>query len=850
MTKIFEESFYSEMLNRVNARIYITDAETDEIVYLNDALRQIVGLKQPEGSICWKIFGNGREGRCRSCPMERLLQAGDGAVCQTRVRSMVNGHVYQNYDSLIQWQGKKYHIRHSVDITAQLQLSQHAGIDELTGVMDRGAGKEKMRLAVETARKEGRALVAALLDADNLRQINEYFGMEAGDQLLIHLVDGLKAQIQKPDFLFRVSGDEFALVSQSMDEREVSKLLEEIRKEQSQRWREQELPCELSFSYGLYTVWPDESLAVNGILAKADERMYVQKLRRRKSRMLKYQENPFRHEDSQAETFEYDSTLLYDALINSTDDFIYICNMKTGVFRYSPAQAYLFDLPGEIVENPLPIWKKIVHPDDWARFYKSNMEIGENRMDYHSVEFRAKNRNGEYQWLRCRGQLMRDEFGEPSMFTGIMTLLGRQNKIDHLTQLLNDAEFLRVCDEKLSSPNVIDSLGIMILEIDDFRQASEDYDRSAEDGIFKTAAQSIQSILPDNGGLFRLDGDCLGVLLDNVNRDEVFQLFQEIQELLGLLTLRKDYPVNLTVSAGCVMYPDHRGSATELSQYANYALRYAKEQGANQLAFFSRVVLENRQRSVDIMMGLRGSMDQGFSGFSLRFQPQVDAKSKRIIGAEALLRWTDPEGAFVSPAEFVPILEESGMIVPVGQWVLTEAMKAAKSWLGCHPDFTISVNVSALQLQELDFVESVLGLVEEAEFPYENLILELTESHSIQSMEILDKKFEGLRQKGIRIAMDDFGTGYSSMERLKLAPIDLVKIDRAFVRNILNSKFDVTFIQFVVAICHDVGIQVCLEGMETAEEYEVLRDMDLDCIQGYLFGKPLTEAEFAGRLEG
>ncbi|EMJ5872552.1 TPA: EAL domain-containing protein [Clostridioides difficile] len=548
------------------------------------------------------------------------------------------------------------------------------------------------------------------------------------------------------------------------------------------------------------------------------------------------------------DNFDYNSTLLYDALIRGTDEYIYICNMKTGVFRYSPSQVELFDLPGEIVENPLVYWKKIVHPEDWNRFYKSNTEIGKNQMDYHTVEFRAKNRSGEYIWLRCRGQLMRDEFGEPSIFAGIMTQLGKQNKIDSLTQLLNYHEFMSVFEDKISNP-MIEKLCIVLLNIDDFKNVNEMYDRDFGDNIIKTLAQSIQSILPDNAELYKLDGDEMGILVDNVEENEILTLYDQIQNMIIHLQLWRKYGLNITISAGCVIYPKHGDTVKELYKCASYSLQYAKEHGKNRLVFFSQEILKNKMYSLEMMRDLKASINDDFRGFSLRFQPQVDTQSHKIIGVEVLLRWTNDKCKAISPLEFIPILEENDMINIVGAWVLRMALRTFRKWIDYYPFFKVSVNVSAVQILEDTFIEDIVKIIDDENFPYQNLVLELTESHTVQNMSILQFKFKALQDLGIYIAMDDFGTGYSSLEVLKFSPIDIVKIDRVFVKDILKSKFDATFIHFIVAICHDVGIKVCLEGVETQEEYDLVKQIKPDYIQGYLFGKPQTATEIFDLLK-
>lgn len=369
------------------------------------------------------------------------------------------------------------------------------------------------------------------------------------------------------------------------------------------------------------------------------------------------------------------------------------------------------------------------------------------------------------------------------------------------------------------------------------------YDRDFGDNIIKTLAQSIQSILPGNAELYKLDGDEMGILVDNVEEKEIQILYEQIQNMIIHLQLWRKYGLNITISAGCVIYPKHGDTVKELYKYASYSLQYAKEHGKNRLVFFSEEILKNKMYSLEMMWDLKASINDNFRGFSLRFQPQVDTQSHKIIGVEVLLRWTNDKCKAISPLEFIPILEENDMINVVGAWVLRMALRTCRDWINYYPFFTVSVNVSAVQILEDIFIEDTIKIIDEENFPYQNLVLELTESHTVQNMSILQDKFKVLQDLRIHIAMDDFGTGYSSLEVLKFSPIDIVKIDRVFVKDILKSKFDATFIHFIVAICHDVGIKVCLEGVETQEEYDLVKQMKPDYIQGYFFGKPQTAIE-------
>lgn len=534
--------------------------------------------------------------------------------------------------------------------------------------------------------------------------------------------------------------------------------------------------------------------------------------------------------------------ILYQALIQSTDDFIYINDCKSGEFRYPRALVEMFSLPGEVVKNPLPYWKEIVHPDDWSRFYRSNMEIVENLTDEHLVEFRAKNRKSEYVWLRCRDKMMYDEDGKQMLFAGIMSLMGKQNKIDPLTQLLNHRVFCMELEKNIRLTE-IEQLAVIMLDVDEFRQINELYDRDFGDWVLKILGQLIQGILPDNATLFRLEKDKMGILMTNVLEADVEAFYNKIQEHLIKIREWKQYRLELEISAGCAMYPKDSSDSEALYRYSDYALQRAKEQGKNRLVFFTEDILRMKERSLELLRELKVCVKQDYRGFYLNYQPQIHPETGALKGVEALMRWKDSEGKIVSPGEFIPVMEENGLIYSAGLRILKTVFREAKEWIQRKPDFIISVNVSALQFFEETFLEDLYTVIEDEEFPCKNLVIELTESFAVKNIEILQRKFNDMRRRNIRIALDDFGTGYCSLAALKNTPVDIVKIDRTFVKDILHNKFDAAFITLVTEICHTVDIDVCLEGVESKEEYEFVKKIPLDSIQGYYFGKPMEKEE-------
>lgn len=252
--------------------------------------------------------------------------------------------------------------------------------------------------------------------------------------------------------------------------------------------------------------------------------------------------------------------------------------------------------------------------------------------------------------------------------------------------------------------------------------------------------------------------------------------------------------------------------------------------------------MKHKEKSLELTELLRAGSETGFRGFSLVYQPQVRAEDGGVTGAEALMRWQCEKYGAVPPSEFIPLLEQSGLIIPVGKWVFRQAVRQCRRWAESRPDFVMSINLSYLQAAEPDFISFMKNVLEEEGVRPKNIVVEFTESSVAQGS--VRGIFRAIRSLGLKIAMDDFGTGYSSLGILKDAPADIVKIDKTFIRDIKTSSFDATFISFIVALCHDVGIQVCLEGVETEEEYQIVRSMDLDTIQGYFYGRPVSVQEF------
>lgn len=545
------------------------------------------------------------------------------------------------------------------------------------------------------------------------------------------------------------------------------------------------------------------------------------------------------------EKFYYNKDEVYEALTKISKSLIVVGNLKTGFFKYPPEIATLLGLSSQIVKDPMKDWEKIILKEDWEKFSKANDEFM-NGKDSFRVDFKV-NSDDKILWLNYVGNMIKDKNGIPSTFVGIISLHENNNKIDPVTKLFVAEEFFNSLNKKMENPPK--NLGIIILGISNFKRINEFYGRETGDRILNKMASIIQTTLSCDDEIYKLDGTNFGIILENTSKEKIKDIFDAIKNLFNEEQFFIKYKDILSISAGASLYPKDGKTQDELYQHSKYAKGYAKKNQVSSLIFFSKELFLSREKYLKILSLLKNDIEHNFKNFDILFQPQIDAKNQNIKGVEALLRWKCEEFGNVSPLDFIPILEENNLIGIVGRWVLEKSLEIYKNnWSKYRPDFFISVNVSLIQFFEKDFVENVKNILEKSQVKPENLILELTESSMVTNISHIKKIYETLKKLGIKIALDDFGTGYSSLGMLKELPIDAIKTDRVFIKNILQDNFNLMFIKFITAICHEVDLKVCIEGIEEEEEYNLIAPLGVDYIQGYYFGKPLPKEEITKKL--
>jgi diguanylate cyclase (GGDEF)-like protein len=388
---------------------------------------------------------------------------------------------------------------------------------------------------------------------------------------------------------------------------------------------------------------------------------------------------------------------------------------------------------------------------------------------------------------------------------------------------------------------------VFYLDLDRFKDINDSLGHFAGDALLTQVATRLRGILRREDKLARLGGDEFLVLVTEDKVEDASTLAQRINGIFGSPFEIQGSQVKAAASIGICVLPDDGADADTLLQHADAAMYEAKHQGGNQYAFYQESLGQRILQRLKLREDFKRALDH--TEFVLHFQPLVDMPSGKIIGAEALVRWEDPALGLRGPDQFIPCAEESGLILPLGEWVLRQACRQCKAWEEQGHDLYVAVNLSTRQFQDPDLVAKIKDALAEARLAPGKLELEITESAAMQDPEASIQVMNTLKSLGMRLAIDDFGTGYSSLSYLKRIPADIIKIDRSFVREIHNNPDDFAIVRTILALAVSLEKHCLAEGIETMAHFEVLRALGCHFAQGYWMSKPLSIAKFAALLE-
>ncbi len=542
-------------------------------------------------------------------------------------------------------------------------------------------------------------------------------------------------------------------------------------------------------------------------------------------------------------------TTYFNALQSSAEEYLFVVDLDTNVFLLSDNFVKDFDFPANVVDDFDNLIMPFIHHDDREIFDKAMKDIlAESRGKSIICEFRLLHSNGEYGWVNLSLTIGADEYNQPLILSGIIRRLDTPVKADNVTGLLKRNVFYSDLQNELESHSNAHG-AVMVIGLDNFNVITETYGHRFGDTAFRQIAQNITNVLPPDIRLYKLDGYMFGLFIPEAMPEEIEIIFASVQLCMREIRNVED-TIYCTASAGTAFYPSDANDVITLTRYAEVALEIARQKGRDQVAFFERETYDRWRYDIGMQNLMQNSIARGCEEFFLCYQPQVDAKDGRLLGAEALLRWYDQDGSVVAPMQFIPMLEKSRMIIPVGHWIIENAVITAKKWQKYMPDFQMSINISLYQLEERMFFPFVQDCLERHQIDPSTLTFELTESQRVYDWEFVNQQFSAFHDLGIKIAMDDFGTGYSTLGFLKNFNCDIIKIDKVFVDDILKSDFNRNLVKYAIMLCHSIGMEVCIEGVEEEDVYLYLRDeCKADQIQGFYFGFPEREEVFERRFK-
>ncbi len=536
---------------------------------------------------------------------------------------------------------------------------------------------------------------------------------------------------------------------------------------------------------------------------------------------------------------------LFEAFASASDNvYIYVCDMKTNVSRWSKAAVDYFGLSGEYLEDAANVWGQHVHPDDLKVYTEDISGVFSGEKKYHDCQYRARNASGRYVWVECKGSVIWDAKGNPIIFAGLMTRIDGQSKYDSLTGLLTTQE-MHYFDFASQS-------GIaLLIGLDGFRKIISNYGYNTGDDILIKFSREISDLCKPGWKALRFGGDEFLVIAFASDLQEVTDFYEEICQKTDNVKLEDGRKVGISISAGGAFFPQDADTREVLINKLEHSLEYAKNNQRGNMVFFSEEIARKHERGLVLREDLKQCIRNNFKGFELFFQPFINPVSGTIAGCECLLRWKGERIKDSYPMEFIKVLEDYGDIHEVGFWVMEQAIRQQAAWRDTYGELQVSFNVSYQQFLDDTFEERAISCAQKYGADPNYIIIELTESCQVEAPKELAAMFGRLREQGFKIALDDFGTAYASMEMLKWLPVDYIKVEHSFIRELAQPGHDIDYVivDSLLEMCRRLGYNSIIEGVEDSKVAAIVGEMNATLLQGYHYSHPICRKEFEKLLD-
>ncbi len=540
----------------------------------------------------------------------------------------------------------------------------------------------------------------------------------------------------------------------------------------------------------------------------------------------------------------------------SNSAFIYY-NYREDRVRTIANWDYFFDFSIANIKDFSRLYDKV--EEKYAILLREGLFIENHNRDRESFEIELKEKN---LCVEVEVNIVYDTDRKPTdkiiRFKDVTKINAQKDELtymayyDILTGLYNRNCFVRILGELLrKATREMRTVAVMFVDFDDFRRVNDGMGIIAGDEVIQLFGQYLSGLMSDQVVIshFSTDIYCIAIY-DPCGARSVETIYQVIRERLKTpFRLTDGQEVTMTVSVGVSEYPEAASGTLELINCAEIVMFKAKSKGKDAIQYFDGAILEDFLQTVNIQTMLREVVFE--QNFTMNYQPQYYAEDKRLRGVEALIRWKDDEGDSISPAVFIPIAEKNGTIVPIGNWVIEKSVQTYAHWRDTyHYPMLLSLNVSAVQCKQKDFIESLLQIIQKYDVSPEEIELEITETILIEDFGYISGRLARLRETGVKISLDDFGTGFSSLSYLKGLPIDTLKIDKSFVDTMLTDNNTKIIIESIIYMVKRLGYETIAEGVETEEQFAYLKDLSCDIIQGYYLGRPMPDEGIEELLEG
>ena len=514
-----------------------------------------------------------------------------------------------------------------------------------------------------------------------------------------------------------------------------------------------------------------------------------------------------------------------------------LMHVEGGVTRWSPSAVELFGLSGEYISNGAMDWTEYVHPEDRKRYLDTMGPLATGDLHAYDLVYRVRLKTGEYSSFRVIGSVLRNDAGAPSLIGGVMINQGLTENTDPITVLPNKYAFY----EDLNALMAHDGKAVvLLLGVSKLSRINEGHGYSYGNRVLQEIAWLVQETLGQRGKVYRMDAATFAIVSDSLSRQELAAVYDSIRLRLQRGIRVENNRHNLTANGGLISIEGIHTDPATIYSCLNYAYRESKQRRHGELVDFNGSVKYDVNESLEMVNVIRDCIVEGCRGFSLDYQPIVSMETGRALGAEALVRWEGEPYGLVPPGEFIPILEKDFVFEELGGWILRRAMEDGMKFLEKDPDFQLGINISASQVEDEYFIDSVTETMRETGFPAGNLSLEITKGCRLLDFDRLHEVAESLHKLGIRVGVDDFGTGFESIGFLKRFAADYIKFDRELIRDIETDAADRETMDYLAKCAAVRGTHVIVKGVETAGMQDILKNCRIGSAQGNLYSKPIS----------